>query len=147
MELKFQVQAKIAKPRPEVFDAVYDPVKLSKYFTTGGSSGPLRAGTRVIWKFADYPEDIPVDVKKVVQDELIVYQWAADSPRTYDTTVEITFESIGPATTQVKVTESGWRDTPQGLKSSYSNCQGWMNMLCCLKAWLEHGINLREGFF
>jgi hypothetical protein len=24
---------------------------------------------------------------------------------------------------------------------------GLMNMLCCLKAYVEHGINLREGFF
>ncbi|ALO24786.1 hypothetical protein LEP1GSC137_2235 [Leptospira borgpetersenii str. Noumea 25] len=30
---------------------------------------------------------------------------------------------------------------------SYMNCQGWMNMSCCLKAYLEYGINLRKGFF
>ena len=23
----------------------------------------------------------------------------------------------------------------------------WMQMLCCLKAWVEHRINLRDGFF
>ena len=32
-------------------------------------------------------------------------------------------------------------------KASYGNCQGWMQMLCALKAYLEHGINLREGMF
>ena len=36
MELKFQVQAKIARPRDEVFDAVYSPEKLNRYFTTAG---------------------------------------------------------------------------------------------------------------
>jgi uncharacterized protein YndB with AHSA1/START domain len=148
MDLKFQVQAKIARPLAGVFDAVYNPDTLSKYFTTGGASGPLEEGKRVIWRFADYPEDVPVEVKKVVPDELIVYQWdAADSPPAYKTTVEMSFEALDPGGTKVTVIESGWRETQEGLNSSYMNCQGWMNMLACLKAWLEHGVNLREGFF
>ncbi len=44
MELKFSVQAKIKNPVEEVFDAVYNPKKLSKYFTTGGANGPLDEG-------------------------------------------------------------------------------------------------------
>jgi uncharacterized protein YndB with AHSA1/START domain len=40
MELKFQVQGKIKKPVTEVFEAIYNPKKLSEYFTTGGASGP-----------------------------------------------------------------------------------------------------------
>jgi len=148
MELKFQVRAKIGKPREEVFDAVANSQKLSQYFTTGGSSGALREGTRVIWKFADYPGDIPVFVKKVTPNELIVFEWNAESLSSgYMTTVEIAFESLGPRVTLVRVEESGWHETPSGLKSSYMNCEGWMNMLCCLKAWLEHNINLREGFY
>ena len=39
MVLRFTVQARIKKPINEVFDAVYNPKKLSKYFTTGGASG------------------------------------------------------------------------------------------------------------
>ncbi len=48
-------------------------------------------------------------------------------------------------------TESGESDrttkteTQQGLDKSYLNCQGWMNMACCLKARLEYGINLWCG--
>ncbi len=36
-------------------------------------------------------------------------------------------------------------DTPGALRGSYNNCEGWTGMLCALKAWIEHGINLREG--
>jgi hypothetical protein len=25
--------------------------------------------------------------------------------------------------------------------------EGWTQMLCCMKAFVEYGINLREGFF
>jgi len=74
MQLKFQVHAKIQKPIAEVFDAVYNPTKLSSYFTTGGSSAPLDEGTTVIWRFADYPADVPVTVKKVIPNQQIVFQ-------------------------------------------------------------------------
>ena len=41
MEPTFQVHAKIRKPIADVFAAVADPKKLSRYFTTGGASGPI----------------------------------------------------------------------------------------------------------
>jgi hypothetical protein len=27
------------------------------------------------------------------------------------------------------------------------NSVGWTGMLCAMKVWLEHGVNLREGFY
>jgi len=146
MELKFQIQTKIQRPIAQVFDAVYDPKKLSAYFTTAGSSGPLKEGTTVLWKFADYPEEIPVSVKKVVRNELIVFEWAA-MDREYNTRVEMRFEPLPANGTLVKISESGWKENQQDLNSSYSNCQGWMQMSCCLKAHVEYDINLRKGFF
>ena len=157
MQLKFKVQTKIQKPIAEVFDAVYNPKKLSGYFTTGGASAPLDEGTTVIWHFADYPGDVPVTVKKVVPNQTIVFQWDAYEPPEnpgdkislpgYKTTIEITFESLDPENTLVRIAESGWRETEQGLRGSYGNCFGWTQMIFALKAWLEYGINLRQGAF
>jgi len=45
----------------------------------------------------------------------------------------------------VQISESGWHSTPEDIKSSYGNAGGWMHMMCCLKAYLEYGINLRAG--
>ncbi len=53
----------------------------------------------------------------------------------------------GDTRTLVTTSEAGWRETDTGLKASYGNCMGWTQMLCALKAWVEHGINLREGMF
>ena len=47
--------------------------------------------------------------------------------------------------TLVEIAEEGWRENQGALGASYGNCQGWTQMQCALKAWLEHGINLREG--
>jgi len=146
MELKFQVQGKIKKPVTEVFDAVYNPKKLSGYFTTGGASGPLDEGKTVTWDFADFPGAFPVHVKKVVPGQLIVLEWKAGAGD-YNTRVEMIFEALDPDSTLVKIGESGWKATQEALDDSYGNCQGWMQMLCCLKVYLENGIILREFFF
>ncbi|MFB3828753.1 MAG: SRPBCC domain-containing protein [Bryobacteraceae bacterium] len=146
MKLKFEVQAVIHKRRSEVFDAVYDPAKLSRYFTTAGASAPLRRGEEVIWKFADYPGDIRVRVLNTTPGERIAFEWdAEDGP--YRTRVDIGFETLGEGRTRVSISERGWHETQEALDASYSNCHGWTQMLCCLKAYLEHGVNLREGFY
>lgn len=144
MELKFNVQTKIQKPVADVFDAVYNPDKLSKYFTTGGSSGPLDEGATVMWSWHDYPGSYAVQVVRMVRNELIVFEWEVTGGG-YNTRTEISFEAIGKNETLVKITESGWEESEKGLKASYGNCFGWTEMICCLKAYLEYGINLRKG--
>jgi hypothetical protein len=45
----------------------------------------------------------------------------------------------------VEISESGWGKDPAGIEASYGNAGGWMHMMCCLKAHIEFGINLRAG--
>jgi uncharacterized protein YndB with AHSA1/START domain len=161
MDLKFRVAARIAKPVHEVFEAVADPRQLSQYFTTGGAQGRLETGATVTWDFHDYPGAFPVHVVEVVPDQRIVLKWAASEGEPpnlpevdakergtdYQTTVTMTFQDLDDGRTLVEIAEEGWRETEGALKASYGNCQGWSQMLCALKVWLEHGINLREGMY
>ena len=152
MDFKFQVSARIAKPVAETFEAVADPKQLSNYFTTGGAVGRLETGATVQWDFADFPGAFPVQVVEVVANERIVLKWAAEGDAGpdagYQTTVTMTFAPLDDDTrTLVTIAEEGWRETGAGLKASYGNCMGWSQMLCALKAWVEHGINLREGMY
>lgn len=149
MELKYKVQTKIQKPVAEVFDAVYNPKKLSGYFTNGGASAPLVEGTTVEWAFADNPGDekmkFPVEVKQVVPNELIVLSW--EGTKGLDTRIEMQFEAAGDNDTIVRISETGWRETQDDLNSSYLNCMGWSQMISALKAYVEYGINLRKGAY
>ncbi|TCL74810.1 SRPBCC family protein [Rhizobium sp. BK251] len=150
MELKFSVSGRIARPVGEVFEAVVDPARLSRYFTTGGAKGRIETGANVYWDFHDFPGAFPVHIVKVEKDREIVLRWEASdgvAGAGYDTTVTMQFEALDDGRTLVTISEEGWRDGPQGLKSSYGNCQGWMQMLCAMKAYIEYGINLREGMF
>lgn len=159
MDLRFKVSAHIARPVAEVFEAVADPKKLSGYFTTGGAKGRLETGATVTWDFHDFPGAFPVYVVEVEPNRRIVLQWEANegaptdgdaavtASAGYKTTVTMTFEPLADGRTLVSIAEEGWRQTPGGLKASYGNCQGWTQMLCAMKAYIEHGINLREGMF
>lgn len=149
MALAFKVSGRIARPIHEVFEAVADPDVLSRYFTTNGAKGRLETGATVVWDFADFPGAFPVHVVEVAPDRRIVLRWqasdAGDDP--YETTVTIDFEALDDGRTLVTIAEEGWRETDAGRQASYGNCEGWTGMLCAMKGWLEHGINLRDGFY
>lgn len=150
MDLNFAVFIHVGKPVAEVFEAVADPKQLSSYFTTGGASARPEAGKTVTWDFADFPGAFPVEIDETVPNERIVFRWDAnedDQPAGYKTTVTFRFTPTDDGRTKVEVGEKGWRDTEAGLKASYGNCMGWSQMLAALKAWVEHGINLREGAY
>ena len=159
MELKFRVAARIARPVEEVFEAVVDPQKLSSYFTTGGAVGRIEPGATVTWDFHDYPGAFPVEVAEVVPNEKIVLFWQASegeapnvegggiAPADYKTKVTMRFTALDDGRTLVEIMEEGWRATPGALQASYGNCQGWAQMLCALKVWIEHGINLRADMY
>jgi uncharacterized protein YndB with AHSA1/START domain len=149
MPLKFTISGRIARPVHDVFEAVVDPEQLSGYFTTGGAKGRLETGSTVTWDFADFPGAFPVEVVEVDPDRRIVLRWQAtdggDDP--YDTTVTMEFDELDDGRTLVTISEAGWRETAAAQEASYGNCEGWTGMLCALKVWLEHGINLRDGFY
>jgi len=160
MDLKFRVAARISRPVHEVFEAVADPDKLSHYFTTGGAKGRLETGKTVTWDFHDFPGAFPVQVIEVEPDRKIVLEWKANEGEPpnveggemksvdYNTSVTMTFTPLdGDTRTMVEIEEKGWRENEGALKASYGNCQGWAQMLAALKAWVEYGINLREGMY
>lgn len=145
MKLSFEVWGRVRRPLGRVFKAVHRPEELSAYFTTAGASAPLDAGETVMWDFADFPGAFPVRVKRTVKNKSILIAW--DSAAGGRNDVLFTFKAVTPRATEVRIRESGWPDTPKGRKASYDNCMGWSQMLAALKAWCEHGVNLREGFY
>lgn len=133
-----------------MYEAVADPAQLSRYFTTGGARGRLEAGGEVTWDFHDVPGAFPVTVLEADPPRRIVIEWEGEAT-TDDrgrTTTTFEFEPIDDgARTLVRITESSWRATPDGAEHAFGNCEGWTGMLAAMKAWIEHGINLRDGFY
>ncbi|UCD75203.1 MAG: SRPBCC domain-containing protein [Phycisphaerales bacterium] len=139
----FTVKHRVNRPVNEVFQAVVDPAKLSTYFTTSADA-PLSPGRTVHWHWEGYGT-VDVHVHEVVENEKIVFSWEAYKVD-YDVTCTFTFESINDGATRVTVHETGWKRDEAGLASSFAQCNGWTHMLMCLKARLEHDIDLRDAF-
>lgn len=155
MSLKTTIRGRIARPAHDVFEAVADPSYLSRYFATGaGTAGRLVAGTSVTWEFHDFPGAFPVKVLDVIPDKKIVVAWGSGDDAAegetftpHDNIVTFEFEQLEDGRTLVSITEEGWSETPKGIKGAIGNTEGWTGMLAALKVWLEHGINLRDGFY
>lgn len=144
------VSGRIARTRRTVYEAVADPSQLSSYFTTGGAVGRLEPGNAVTWDFHDFPGAFPVTVVEAVAPERIVIEWGAahGAGGRESNRVEFRFEPLDDDTrTLVTITESAWQPTQEGISAALGNCHGWSGMLAAMKVWLEHGINLREGFY
>ncbi|MEM9290311.1 MAG: SRPBCC domain-containing protein [Acidobacteriota bacterium] len=152
MAATFEFSGRIARPVEEVYEAVADPQHLSRYFTTGGAQGRAETGATVTWSFHDFPGSFPVSILEAESPRRIVLRWEAADSAThpdgpYETTTTLSFEGLEDGRTLVRIAEQGFRDDASSVHASYGNCSGWMQMLCAMKAYLEHGVNLREGMF
>ena len=145
MSRNYRVQTKIKRPLADVFDAVVSSEKMKQYFIDGASSD-LVEGETVTWRWDHYGEN-PVVVRKVVTNELIELaidskEWDKTKDDAYEVLVIFEFEELDDGT-MLSISELGWKTDADGLKGSHDNCEGWSHMTMCLKAYLEHDIDLR----
>jgi uncharacterized protein YndB with AHSA1/START domain len=142
LEIKASLQ--IQKPAREVFEAIVNPDKMSKYFISE-STGKMEEGKELTWRFPEFDINVPVRIGKIEQDKYISYHW--DGAKDRETLVGISLEAYSDYSTVVKITEKSMENDEAGIKWLMGNTEGWANFLACLKAYLEYGINLRKGAF
>ena len=140
MRLESNATIQIQKPIEEVFEGIVNPAKMTKYFISE-SSGRLESGKEVIWKFPEFADRFPVNEIKIEPNRSISFVWDPN------TIVTITLEKSTDNSTIIKVNENGKEFNEDNLKWVLGNTEGWANFLACMKAYLEHGIQLRKGAF
>ena len=62
-----------------------------------------------------------------------------------ETIVELALKALSPNVTQVNVVETGWPCDQTGAEKVNQQTGGWMNILFCMKAFLEYNVSLRDG--
>ena len=147
MARNYTIQTRILRPVAEVFDAVVSSEKLCCYFTSQ-TTGDLVEGADIGWRWKHYDAELPVKVERIVKNELIELTldsraWKKTTADAYPVKVIFEFESLDDNSTMLSISEDGWRTDAEGLKGSHDNCGGWSHMATCLKAWLEHEIDIR----
>lgn len=142
--LQIQAAIQISKPKNEVFGAIVDPEKMSKYFIAE-STGRMEEGKTIKWKFPEFEQWAQVKIVQVVPHEYISFLW--EGPENQDLLVEFTFLDVEGDSCLLKITEGKMETNEAGIKWLTQNSEGWANFLACLKAYMEYGINLRKGAF
>ena len=140
MKLESNATIQIQKPIEEVFEGIVNPEKMTKYFISE-SSGRLETGKEVIWKFPEFENKYPIKEVKIENNSTISFVWDPE------TVVKITLEKLPDNSTIVRVNENGKELNENNLKWALENSGGWANCLACMKAYLEYGIQLRQGAY
>lgn len=140
MKLIAKATIQIQKPVKEVFEGILNPEKMTKYFISE-SNGRMETGKELIWKFPEFPDQVPVKDITIEINRSVSFVWDDE------TVVSITLEAQADKSTVVKVTEDGKTYSEDNLKWVIGNTEGWANFLACMKANLEYGIQLRKGAF
>lgn len=139
--IKAKVQIGILKSTGEIFEAIVNPEIMNKYFIST-STGRMESGKTLTWSWEDFDAEIQIKVGKVEKDKVVSFEWNGSG---VNCVVVITLEAKGENQTLVNVTESEWPADYKGANQCMGQVEGWTNFLCCLKAYLEYGINLRAG--
>ncbi len=130
----------IRKPIAEVFEAFIDPAITSKFWFTKGS-GKLEVGKEIDWTWEMYNLTVPVQVKEIKANETIIIDWGDHKDKS---TVEWNFKSLSESRTFLSISNYGFQGSGEELiKTVTDSTEGFTLVVAGLKAWLEHGIELR----
>jgi uncharacterized protein YndB with AHSA1/START domain len=138
--LQAKAQIEIGKPVHQVFEAIVDPSKMARYFISSGNRR-MENGKTVHWTF-DTGGCIGAKVKRIEPDRSVSFSWSASG---VEALVTIELEPLGNGGASISVSESDWPPNEKGIARCLEQTKGWMHFLCCMKAYLEFGINLRES--
>ncbi|WP_042461871.1 SRPBCC family protein [Neobacillus dielmonensis] len=126
---KFMIQ----KPANEVFEAIVDPKKIGNFWFSS-SSERWEPGKMVTLKYDEYGAEVIIKVEEVTQNKKIVFSWG-------ETIMTITLTESDHNSTIIQATEAGFNEEdPELINILLDQKEGWVYVLSCLKAYLEHGV-------
>lgn len=127
-----KVEMLIRKPVQDVFEAFVNPEITTKFWFTK-SSGKLVPGERVQWDWEMYGASAVIKVHEIEENKQILIDFGYK--------VEWVFTAQSDNETFVTITSSEF--TGDGIvKQAIDATEGFTIVLCGLKAYLEHGIQL-----
>ncbi|HLL25191.1 MAG TPA: SRPBCC domain-containing protein [Kofleriaceae bacterium] len=133
------VEAHVRRPRADVREAVVDAARLAKFFVSR-ASGPLETGATVTWEWTDVGASTDVRAREI-RDDRITFLWGGEHEPTQ---VEISLVADGDVT-KVTIDEHPFELAEEAAVRAIRQTQGWTEFCCGLRAYLEHGIDLRRG--
>lgn len=134
-----KVGMRIRRPPDEVFRALVDPAITTRFWFTK-STGKLVPGATVQWDWETYDISTKVSVKEVEENRRLLIEWGDGED---SATVDFRFVPY-EGDTYVHVTESGFGGDGDTIVARIADSTGgFTQVLCALKAFLEHDVVLK----
>jgi uncharacterized protein YndB with AHSA1/START domain len=140
LTMRVNFKDSISLPAAQIFDAIVDHVKMTKYFISAADSSIVE-GRKIMWEWADENASMEIHVKKVEKNKCIRFEWEATGNITI---AEINLKPDGDKTI-IHITEGEWSNDEAGGMKAMQQTQGWTDFFDCLKAYLLFNVNLRTG--
>lgn len=129
----------IRRPVAEVFEAFVDPAITTRFWFTKGSAR-LEAGKSVRWDWEMYGLSMQAEVLALEKERRILVGWSAYG----NSEIEFVFTPRAPGEIFVSISHRGFQGTPEEMAdAAIGSTEGFTFVVSGLKAWLEHGIELK----
>lgn len=134
--IEAKVEMLIRKSVSEVFEAFVDPDITTKFWFTK-SSGKVKQNAQLQWDWEMYGVSGQVKVKEFDKNKKLVIEWGEGD------IVEWSFDASGEDKTFVTIINHGFKGNEEEIiAKALDSTAGFTIVLCGLKAYLEHNIEL-----
>jgi len=142
LKTPIEVKVYIEAPIEKVFKHIATAQGLDAWFTTGTRLEEFPDGNMELVWLGWGPDDVTTSSKcKVVKHEApyrFTYQWWLDQP----TTIEIVLSKVNNGTL-LKLKESGYQNSDQGISRCLDCAVGWGEAITLLKIYCQHQISYK----
>lgn len=132
LDIVTKMQVKI--PKENVFEAFVNPNQIGGFWFSS-SSERWEQGKTITLCYEEYNAELEVQINSIEENKSIEFIWG-NHP------VTIQFEGIGESTVVTTIEKDF--DT-QDVEQLLGQKEGWVYMLSCLKAYLEHNVSIRAA--
>ncbi|SCU22863.1 Activator of Hsp90 ATPase homolog 1-like protein [Staphylococcus xylosus] len=132
MDIVTKMQVNVSKEN--VFEAFVNPNQIGGFWFSS-SSERWEQGKTITLCYEEYNAELDVQIENIEENKSIEFIWG-NHP------VTIQFEGIGESTVVTTIEKDF--DT-QDVERLLGQKEGWVYMLSCLKAYLEHNISIRAA--
>lgn len=132
LDIVTKMQVNVAKEN--VFEAFVNPNQIGGFWFSS-SSERWEQGKTITLCYEEYNAELEVQINSIEDNKNIEFIWG-NHP------VTIEFEGIGESTVVTTIEKDF--DT-QDVEQLLGQKEGWVYMLSCLKAYLEHNVSIRAA--
>ncbi|AID02879.1 SRPBCC domain-containing protein [Staphylococcus xylosus] len=132
MDIVTKMQVNV--PKENVFEAFVNPNQIGGFWFSS-SSERWEQGKTITLCYEEYNAELEVQINSIEDNKSIEFIWG-NHP------VTIEFENIGESTVVTTIEKDF--DT-QDVAQLLGQKEGWVYMLSCLKAYLEHNVSIRAS--